>query len=131
MNFKKIIAATLVLSSLGAVTAIASTRLSQGSNGWSSPNYFDKAHTHALHAGFTKCNLNDDHSSKVGRYSNGITTFGEASSSATSSRSYLQSAIKVNGSTSKGYTGNKSSYKKSPTMTGRHTAYEGHNGYIK
>ncbi|WP_066874806.1 hypothetical protein [Clostridium mediterraneense] len=134
MNFKKIIVIALTFTSLGAVTAMANTensRLSQSSNGWKSSQFFSGAHSGGLDAGFSKCNLNADHSSTVGKSYTNSHTIGEAKSSSVVSTVYLQSAVKVNGATSMGYVGNKSSYVKSPTIKGNHTVYEGHNGYIK
>lgn len=48
----------------------------------------------------------------------------------TVSTSYLQSGIKINGAIKKGYIGNKGS-QVGVGVSGNHTVYEAHDGYIK
>lgn len=134
MNLKKVIIASLILTGLGTVNAMANTgnsRLAHSGTGWTNPKQFGGSHTHDLSTDiFSKCKLNASHSAQVGRtYSSG-TTHGQGMSNSTVSTVYLQSGIKINGAIKKGYIGNKGS-QVSVGVSGNHTVYEAHDGYIK
>lgn len=134
MNFKKIIITSLILTGIGIINVMENTgesRLQTSGTGWTETKQFGGSHNTDITTDIvSRCKLNASHTSKLGRTYNNGNTSGHGIANSNVNTAYLQSMIKINGAVKKGYIGNKESQVQLG-VTGKHTVYEAHDGYIK